>query len=184
MKIISTICLSLFLLGCSKDFFSWELEKRELKKGTLVFTNDCSTLIGVNSLYNGMNGTSDNWGISANGYNGSCWTAPDPQNFGNLSLPQGSCYVEFENDFNHKGYLEFMFLASINGNSGREPNIFIDGNIQSKVTFLPDENGSYYSKTVSDTISTGNHSIRIEFQGSGEHIKVDEIQIFEYIDSL
>jgi hypothetical protein len=184
MKKVSLPLLTLLLCSCSKDYFKWDLQKTETPKGTLVVSNDCSSLNGINSLYYGLNGTSDNWGISTNGYNGACWSAPDPNNFGNLSLPQGSCYVEFNNYFNHKGYIEFMFMASLNGNGGREPNIYIDNALQSNVNYEASESNSLYSKTITDTIASGNHTIKFEFQGSGEYIKVDNIDIFEYLDSI
>ena len=148
----------------------------------LISTNNCSSLSGVTSNYNGINGASAAWGLSSsNGYLGSCWAAPDPNQSGKLGTAVGTHYVEFNKSFTNNGYIELWLKTSNPGYNNLFPTIYIDGNAQSTPTMIGGQLSSFYFMQVrSGTISAGNHTIKIQFNGSYYNFYVDEISFYEY----
>ena len=148
----------------------------------LISTNNCSSLSGVTSNYNGINGASAAWGLSSsNGYSGSCWAAPDPNQSGKLGMAVGTHYVEFNKSFTNNGYIELWLNTSNPGYNNLFPTIYIDGFAQSTPTMIGGQLSSFYFMQVrSGTISAGNHTIKIEFNGSYYKFYVDEISFYEY----
>ena len=154
---------------------------------TAVGTESCSDLSNVAvSIYYGMNGTNDNWGISTNGYSGACWVAPDPNNGGALGTTVGNMilqhYIQFNRTFNNSGYFEF-WIKTPNGQGGTNiiPTILIDGTSTIGTTVIGGQTpGIYWLKLRTDLLSAGWHNISIQFAGSYHYFFVDEITFFEY----
>jgi hypothetical protein len=144
--------------------------------------NNCSSLSGINSLYYGMNGTSDQWGLSPNGYNGSCFVAPDPNNSGQLGTVIGSNhYVEFSQNFSSQGYIEFWLNTYNPGYNNLIPVIVVNGVAIGNAEVIGGQTSSFnWMKVRSPIIPTGNNTIKILFSGSYYVLKVDEINFFEY----
>jgi hypothetical protein len=154
---------------------------------TAVGAENCSDLTNIAaSLYYGMNGTTDNWGISPNGYSGACWVAPDPNNSGALGTTVGNFLVPHFIQFNHlyynAGYFEF-WIKTPNGQGGNNviPTILIDGVNTIGTTIIGGQiPGVYWLKLRTDDLSAGWHNISIQFAGSYYYFFVDEITFFEY----
>ena len=148
----------------------------------LVGSNSCSSLNGVTSLYYGMNGTSDTWGISSTGYSGSCWVAPDPNNSGQLGTVVGSNhYVQFTRNFSNQGYIEFWVNTYNPGYNNLTPSIVVNGAAIGSATMVGGQTSSFYwMKVRSPLIQAGNNTIRISLSGSYYVLKVDEIEYYEY----
>ena len=149
---------------------------------TLIGTDNCSSLSGVNSSYRRWNGsayTYSPWTISNSGYSGSCWLAPDPSLTGTGAI--GTHYVQFNKTFSDSGYIEFWLNTSNPGYNNIYPTIFIDGVAQNTPVKIGGQLSSFYFMQVrSEIITSGTHSIKIEFNGSYYIFKIDEIAYFEY----
>ena len=152
---------------------------------TAVGTESCGSLNNVNSLYYGMNGTNGFWGISPNGYSGTCWVAPHPNNSGQLGTAVGNAstphYTQFTRTFNNSGYME-MWINTPNGNGYNNviPTIYVDGIALSSTTIEGQSSAFYWLKLRTSGITAGTHTIKIQFVGSYYTFKVDEITFFEY----
>lgn len=148
----------------------------------LVGSNPCISLSGISSLYNSWNGTSYvtvNWGISPNGYSGSCFVAPDPNSRNNMLTP-GSHYLQFSRNFTKNGYIEFWSQAYDPGLPGITPKIYVDGILQPNPTVVGGQlSWSTFAKFRSGSISAGAHTIKIEYQVQYCTIYVDEIEFWE-----
>jgi hypothetical protein len=151
------------------------------QSAVLVGTNSCSNLSGTTSLYYGMNGTSAPWGINSSGYNGSCWSAPDPNNSGQLGSVIGSNhYIQFIRTFNTQGYMEFWVNTYNPGFNNLIPVIAINGSAIGNATIIGGQSSSLnWMKVRTPQIAAGNNTIRILFSGSYYVLKVDEIEFFE-----
>jgi hypothetical protein len=148
---------------------------------TIVGSNNCSSLGGISSLYYGINGTSASWGLTTSGYVGNCWRAPDPNNSGNLSLAVGNHYVQFNRNFNSKGYLEFWVNTSNPGASNLIPVIVVNGAAIGNATMIGGQTSSFYwMKVRTPEISAGNNTIKILISSSYYVLSIDEIDFFEY----
>ena len=147
-----------------------------------IETFNCSTLAGINSLYHGMNGTSAPWGLSNNGYNGSCWSAPDPLNSGQLGTAIGqNHYVGFNRNFQNQGYFELWVNTYNPGYPNIVPSVYLNGvNIGSCTVIGGQSSSFYWLKVRSPLIQSGNNNIQISFDGSYYQFKIDEIEFFEY----
>jgi hypothetical protein len=144
--------------------------------------NVCSSLSGINSLYYGMNGTSDQWGLSPNGYNGSCFVAPDPNNSGQLGTVIGSNhFVEISQNFSSQGYIEFWLNTYNPGYNNLIPVIAVNGAAIGNAEVIGGQTSSFnWMKVRSPLIPAGNNTIKILFSGSYYVLKVDEINFFQY----
>ena len=147
----------------------------------LVGINNCASLNGITSLYYGMNGASAPWGLS-NGYSGTCWVAPDPNNYGQLGTVVGSNhYIQFNRNFTNQGYIEFWVSTYKPGHNNLIPVISVNGATLGSVTMLGGQSSSFYwMKVRSPIIQAGNNTIRILLSGSYYILKVDEIEFYEY----
>ena len=149
---------------------------------SLIGTDNCSSLSGVNSSYRRWNGSSytySPWTISNSGYSGSCWLAPDPSLTGTGAI--GTHYVQFNKTFSDSGYIEFWLNTSNPGYNNIYPTIYIDGVAQNTPVKIGGQLSSFYFMQVrSEIISSGIHSIKIEFNGNYYIFKIDEIDYFEY----
>ncbi len=148
----------------------------------LVGNNDCASLVGITSLYYGMNGTSDQWGLSSAGYSGACWVAPDPNNSGQLGSVVGSNhYVQFIRNSINQGYIEFWVNTYNPGNNNLIPVISVNGAAIGNAIMIGGQSSSFnWMKVRSPIIQAGNNTIRILLSGSYYVLKVDEIEFFEY----
>ena len=186
LKLFSFIFI-LLIFSCSQEDLYWNLPRTNELDSSLVITNsialdtnDCNSLIGISSLYQGMNGTSGLWGISNNGYNGTCWCAPNPIYSGNLGSTVGTHYIQFNRNFTKNGYLEFWLNTNNPGFNNLIPSVFVDDSLQITPYSIDGQTSSFYwQKLRSGIIQPGNHSIRIQFSGSYYTFKVDEITFFE-----
>jgi len=147
-----------------------------------IETFNCSSLSGVNSLYHGMNGTSAPWGLSNNGYDGSCWSAPDPLNSGQLGTAIGqNHYVGFNRNFQNQGYFELWVNTYNPGYPNIVPSVYLNGvNIGSCTVIGGQSSSFYWLKARSPLIQSGNNNIEISFDGSYYQFNIDEIEFFEY----
>lgn len=143
---------------------------------------DCTSLVGVSSLYYGMNGTSTTWGLSTGGYNGSCWIAPNPNYSGQLGTVVGANhYVEFSHVFTNSGYVEFWVNTYNPGNNNLVPVIAVDGVAIGNATIIDGQASSFYwMKVRSPEISAGSNNVKILLSGSYFILKLDEIAVYEY----
>jgi hypothetical protein len=186
VKIIPLLFL-LLAISCDKKDFEWNLPRANDLDSSVIISNaialetlDCGSLAGISSLYQGMNGTTGLWGISASGYDGNCWCAPNPNYSGNLSATVGTHFIVFSRNFNNLGYFEFWLNTDNSGFNNLIPNIFIDDSLQIKPYSIQGQSSSFYwQKFRSGIVSPGNHSIKIEFTGSYYTFKLDEITFFE-----
>lgn len=148
---------------------------------SVVDENNCGSLSGTTSLYEGMNGTSGSWGIGSSGYSGSCWQAPNPSSSGQLGTAIGTHYVEFVHMFENNGFIEFWLNTSNPGYNNLFPSITVDGFGQSTPEMIDgNASGFYWMKVRSADIAAGTHTIRITFTGSYYVFKLDEIEFYEY----
>ena len=153
---------------------------------SLITTNNCNSLSGINSNYQGLNGTSDSWGISTGGHIGNCWIAPDPLNSGDLgsTSPSGTNYIEFTRTFNNSGYFTFWFNTYPSPSlTNIQPTIYIDGVAQTSPTFSENSYHGWFMQATSSIITAGFHTIKIKFIGIGGtncFYKIDELMFYEY----
>jgi len=146
----------------------------------LVGSLSGNNLNGITSRYQGMNGTSAAWGISPNGYNGTCFAAPDPNNSGQLGSAIGTHYLQFSRTFAKNGYIEFWSQAYNPGGLGITPKIYVDGVLQSTPTVVGGQlSWSTFAKFKSAPISAGARTIKIEYQCQYYIIYLDEIEFYE-----
>jgi hypothetical protein len=67
-------------------------------------------------------------GLSNNGYNGSCWSAPDPLNSGQLGTAIGqNHYVGFNRNFQNQGYFELWVNTYNPGFPNIVPSVYLNG---------------------------------------------------------
>ena len=148
----------------------------------LVGSNNCASLIGITSLYYGINSTSAPWGLSSAGYSGAGWVAPDPNNSGQLGLVDGSNhYVQFNRNFITQGYIEFWVNTYNPGYNNVIPFISVNGATIGNATMVGGQSSSFYwMKVRSPIIQAGNNTIRILLSCSYYQLNVDEIEFYEY----
>ena len=148
----------------------------------LVGSNNCASLIGITSLYFGLNGTSAPWGLSNTGYSGSCWVAPDPNNSGQLGSGVGSNhYVQLNRNFITQGYIEFWVNTYNPGYNNLIPFISVNGAAIGNATMVGGQSSSFnWMKVRSPIIQAGNNTIRILLSGSYYVLKVDEVEFYEF----
>jgi hypothetical protein len=149
---------------------------------SLVGYNNCSSLDGIISLYYGMNGTSAIWGVSSNGYAGTCFVAPAPNQIGQLGQVIGSNhYLQFDRNFNSEGYIEFWVNTYNAGQNNLIPSIAVNGVLLGNVTMIDGQQSSFYwMKVRSPIIQAGSNTIRILLSGSYYVLKIDELEFYEY----
>jgi len=146
----------------------------------LVGSNNCASLNGITSLYDGWNGTTAAWGLSNTGHSGPCWIAPDPNDFRTSSVA-GSSYVQFNRNFSNQGYIEFWVNTYKPGSNNVIPVISVNGSALGNATMVDGRASSFYwMKVRSPIIQSGNNNIRISFGTNYAVIKVDEIEFYEY----
>jgi hypothetical protein len=149
--------------------------------GISFYSNSCNNLSGTSSLYYGINANSGTWGITASGFSGSCWVAPNPSNSGQLSNAIGTHYISFQQNFSSSGYVEFWFNTYYAGSPNIMPQVFIDDVQQNAPTIIAGQttNGSWM-KARTSVVNSGNHTIKIQFASSYYVLKVDEVECFQY----
>jgi hypothetical protein len=148
-----------------------------------IGNNDCSSLSGINSLYYGYNGTSDEWGIDFDmAYNGGCFIAPKPNNFGYLGSTYGSNhFVEFNKNFNSQGYMEFWVNTYNPGQNNLIPTIIINGNSIGNAIMIGGAANSFsWMKVRTPIIPAGFNNIKISFNATYIPLRVDEVSFYEY----
>ena len=142
---------------------------------------NCESLNGITSFYSGMNANGASWGVSGNGYSGSCWVAPEPNNYGELGTAIGKHYVQFNRDFEKQGYIEFWVNTYKAGYFNLIPRIKLNGvEIGSATMIGGQQSSSYWMKVRSPIIQAGNNTIIIWLSGDYYVLKIDEIEFFEY----
>ena len=147
----------------------------------IVDQNDCSSLAGVSSYYEGMNDNTGTWGIGNSGYSGTCWEAPDPDAWGQLGTAIGTHYVEFTQTFQNNGFIEFWLNTFNAGFDNIMPSITVDGILQPTPTMIGGGTSGFdWMQVRTSDISGGTHTIRITFVGSYYVFRIDEIDFYEY----
>ena len=152
-----------------------------MQTALLVDSNNCESLIGITSLYYGLNGTSHPWDLSNDGYSGACWVAPDPSFSSGLSSGAEN-YVQLNRNFIAQGYIEFWVNAYNPGYTNQIPVISVNGSASVNATMVAGQSSSFYwMKVRSPIMQAGNNSIRIYVSGNNiQVLKVDEIEFYEY----
>ena len=152
-----------------------------MQTALLVDSNNCESLIGITSLYYGLNGTSHPWDLSNDGYSGECWVAPDPSFSSGLSSGAEN-YVQLNRNFIAQGYIEFWVNAYNPGYTNQIPVISVNGSASVNATMVAGQSSSFYwMKVRSPIMQAGNNSIRIYVSGNNiQVLKVDEIEFYEY----
>lgn len=185
------LILLFFLQSCKKDDLKWDLPRTNpldsafpsiMPPLTMVESNNCSTLNGINSSYSYWNGTGYSntaWTISNNGYNGTCWSADMSGVSG--TGPIGTRYVQFSRNFSNNGFITFWFKTVYNNSNNLTPIIYLDGLAQeSPIKIGGQTSSSYFMQVQSSNISAGYHTVKIEFNLNYYKIYVDEIEFYEY----
>ena len=150
----------------------------------LTYVNHCDSLTNLTTSYVYWNGTANIWTpwvIYSNGYVGSCIVADNP----NLSGGDATGgYVEFQHVFNNNGFIKFWTKQDNPGSNNKIPDIYVDGVIQPNPPI--NVGGQLFSTSwlqlKTSKISSGSHTIRISWPGSGGtywYFKVDEIEFYE-----
>ena len=152
-----------------------------MQTALLVDSNNCESLIGITSLYYGLNGTSHPWDLSNDGYSGACWVAPDPSFSSGLSSIAPN-YVQLNRNFTSQGYIEFWINTPNGGSNNTIPVISVNGSANVNATMIGGQYSSFYwMKVRSPIMQAGNNSIRIYVSvNSVQVLKVDEIEFYEY----
>ena len=147
----------------------------------LVDINNCESLIGITSLYYGLNGTSHPWDLSNDGYSGACWVAPDPSFSSGLSSAAEN-YVQLNRNFISQGYIEFWVNAYNPGSTNQIPEISVNGSAIVNATMVAGQSSSFdWMKVRSPIMQASNNTIRIYVSGNNiQVLKVDEIEFYEY----
>ena len=140
----------------------------------LVSSNNCTSLSGVNTLLSQPGPGPDEWGISSNGYDGSCWYA---------GSAYGINWVQFQANFTHEGVMRFWIQTFNPGYSNKQPTIFIDGSSIGEAEQIAGDQSSWnFMQVETPLIESGNHTIKIEINTGSvyNNISIDEIEFFEY----
>ncbi len=141
----------------------------------LVETNNCNTLNGISALYISWQGSgyqSSPMCIANNGFIGSCINDC-------VNNPLGAS-VEFQRTFTQAGHIRFRSRAN-DGNSIRLPSVKVD-NIVIGTDDLDLGDPAYnWHQIKSDNISSGTHTIRIEWSqvSAFYDYSLDEIEFWE-----
>jgi len=140
----------------------------------LVSSNSCNSLSGVNTFLSQPGPGPDEWEISSNGYDGSCWYAGGAY---------GINWVRFQANFTNEGVLRFWIQTFNPGYSNKEPTIYINGSSIGEAEQIEGDQSSWnFMKVESPLISPGNHLIKIEINTGSVYndISIDEIEFLEY----
>jgi hypothetical protein len=147
--------------------------------GTLVSANDCSSLTGVSTQYQALNGNTAAWAITSNGYSGSCFVAPDNTLGGLYGQAIGTHYIEFPIQLTTAGYIEFWKYSYYAGSPKIQPGVLIDGVLQNSPLILETQNTDW-QKLRTANIAPGAHTVRIQFASQYYQLKVDEIKVYRF----
>ena len=145
---------------------------------SLRYGNNCNSLDGVIAKFEYWSGTNYSWAdwtINSNGYLGSCYYADN----GNKSALGG--YVQFTQNFASEGFIRFWINTFNAGSNNRIPTIIVDGVAQGPATLIAGQASSFYwARYQSPLISSGFHTIRLDWSRTGQHYyyKVDEIEVY------
>lgn len=141
---------------------------------SLLSTNPCNSLNGVNTLLSQPGAGPDEWNITTNGYVGSCWYAGGAM---------GVNWVEFQVNLAHEGLLKFWIQTFNAGYSNQTPTIYSDGtSIGEAVQVDGDQSSWNFMQVETPLIESGSHLIKIEINTGGVYndISIDEIEIYEF----